>query len=89
MDFHEAISIDNSEPDNYLKHSFFSTVVILYILRIFLSLTGCRFAKPSKEEKHASTRFTDLQASCVTQCSNILMPLFWLTNKKKCINKKT
>ena len=85
MDFHEAISMDNSEPDNYLKHSFFSTVVILYILRIFLLLTGCRFAQPSKEEKHASTRFTDLQASC----NNILLPFFWLTNKKKCINKKT
>ena len=55
---------------NYLKHSFIfmSTVVILYILR-FLSLTGCRFAWPSEEEKHASTtlisscpikKFTDL-----------------------------
>ena len=26
---------------------------------------------------------------CVTQCNIILLPLFWLTNKKKCINKKT
>ena len=51
MDFHEAISMDNSEPDmdtsepdKLLKTFIFSTVVILYILRIFLSLTGYRFA---------------------------------------------
>ena len=76
MDFHEAISIDNSEPNKLLEtFTFISTVVILYILRVFLSLTGCRFAWPSEEERHASTlisncpieKFTDLQASCGTQ----------------------
>ena len=60
MDFHEDISMHNSELDKLLKTFLFSTVVILYILRIFLSLTGCRLAYPSEEEKRASTRFTDL-----------------------------
>ena len=50
MDFHEAISMDNSEPNKLLKTFIFSTVVVLYILRIFLSLNGYRFALPSEEE---------------------------------------
>ena len=47
MDFHKALSIDNSESDKLLKtFMFMSTAVILsvYILNDFLSLTGCRFA---------------------------------------------
>ena len=44
MDFHKAISIDNSKSDKLLKtFIFMSTVVVLYI-KVFLSLTGCRFA---------------------------------------------
>ena len=37
MDFHEAVSVDNSEPDKSLKTFIFSTVVILYILKIFVA----------------------------------------------------
>ena len=45
MDFHKATSIDNSESDKFLKtFVFMSTVVIVYILRVVLSLTKCRFA---------------------------------------------
>ena len=45
MDFHKALSIDNSESDKFLEtFIFISTVVILYILRIFLPLNGRRFA---------------------------------------------
>ena len=56
MDFDKAISIDNSESDKLLKtFIYMNTVLILYILRVILSLTRCRFAKPSEEEKHAYT----------------------------------
>ena len=33
-------------------------------------------------------KFTDFQASCETECNNILLPLFWLTNKNIRINRK-
>ena len=45
MDFYKAISIDNSESDKLLETFIsMSIVIILYILRVFLSLTGCRYA---------------------------------------------
>ena len=97
MDFHKAISVENSESDIYLKTLIFmSTVVNLYILspsvadrmQIWLVL----------KEKHESTalisnrpikKFTDLQASCGTQCNKILLHPFWLTIKSICTNRKT
>ena len=76
MDFHKAISMDNSEPDKLLKTFIFST---LYFKDIFVA-DRMQICLAFRRGKHASTRFTDLQASCVIQCNNILL-LFWLTNK--------
>ena len=54
MDFHKAISIKNSESDKLLKtFIFMSTVVILYILRVFVAdpvMQICLALYPLEEE---------------------------------------
>ena len=82
MDIHEAISMDNSQPDKllktfiYLKHCcnsiYFKDFSVADRMQICLDLR--------RGKKHASTLmsncFIDLQDSCGTQCNNILPPLF-------------
>ena len=50
MDFHEAISVDISEPDKLLKTFIFSTVIILCISRIFCPWPDADLLSPQKRK---------------------------------------
>ena len=90
MDFHKAIAIDNSESDKLLNtFIFMSTVVIPYILRVFLSLTGCRVSYLKRGKIRVQLQNSLTYRLVAEQCNNILLPLFWLTNKNICISRKT